>query len=86
MNLVRGIALLASALSLLSGCATIDSSSLTPYCRDQYDACLNSCQPRGQPASRQPPDSVQGNAERLTPDTQTPGCVDGCNQQAKRCG
>ena len=35
MNLVRGIALLASALSLLSGCATIDTSALTPYCRDQ---------------------------------------------------
>ncbi|MFB1480932.1 hypothetical protein [Corallococcus sp. RDP092CA] len=85
MSPVRGIALLSLALSLLSSCATLDTSNMTPYCRDQYDACLNSCQPRGRPASRQPPDSVQGNAERLTPDTQTPACTDACKQQAKTC-
>ncbi|GMT99797.1 hypothetical protein KH5H1_39170 [Corallococcus caeni] len=85
MNLVRGIPLLPAALSLLCGCATIDTSNLTPSCRSQYDACLNSCQRSSPPPSRQPPDSVQGNAERLTPDTQTPACTDSCNQQAKRC-
>ncbi|WP_147450205.1 hypothetical protein [Corallococcus carmarthensis] len=74
-----------AALSLLCGCATLDTSNLSSSCRSQYDACLNSCQPQGRPSSRQPPDSVQGNAERLTPDTQTPGCVDTCNQQAKTC-
>ncbi|WP_158616114.1 hypothetical protein [Corallococcus sp. AB049A] len=79
------LALRITALSLLCGCATIDTSSLTPSCRDQYDACLNSCAKSSPPPSRQPPDSVQGHAERLTPDTQTPGCVDSCNQQAKTC-
>ncbi|MGE6757441.1 hypothetical protein ACQKGO_05450 [Corallococcus interemptor] len=74
------------ALSLLCGCATIDTSNLTPSCRAQYDACLTSCANSAPPRSRQPPDSVQGNAERLTPDTQTPACTDSCNQQAKRCG
>ena len=85
MSPVRGIALLSLALSLLPSCATLDTSNMPPYCRDQYDACLNSCQPRGRPTSRQPPDSVQGNAERLTPDTQTPACTDACKQQAKTC-
>ncbi|MBN8468580.1 hypothetical protein JYJ95_18870 [Corallococcus exiguus] len=85
MNPVRGIALFAAALSLLTSCATLDTSNMTPSCRSQYEACLNSCQPRGRPASRQPPDSVQGNAERLTLDTQTPACTDSCKQQAKTC-
>ncbi|WP_375743809.1 hypothetical protein NR800_00570 [Corallococcus interemptor] len=85
MNLIRGLSLLAAALPLLSGCATLDTSNMSPYCRDQYDACLDGCQPRGRPASRQPPDSVQGHAERLTPDTQTPACTDSCKQQAKTC-
>ncbi|WP_147441800.1 hypothetical protein [Corallococcus exercitus] len=85
MNLVRGIPLLAAALSLLSGCATLDTSNLTPSCRDRYDACLNSCKASSLPPSRQPPDSVQGHAERLTPDTQTPACTNSCNQQAKTC-
>ncbi|RKH64040.1 hypothetical protein [Corallococcus aberystwythensis] len=85
MNLVRGIALLTSALSLLSGCVTTDTSKLTPDCRDQYDSCVNGCRSRGQPASRQPPDSAQGQAEGRTPDTQTPACIDLCNQRAKAC-
>ncbi|WP_223644110.1 hypothetical protein [Corallococcus sp. EGB] len=86
MHLVRSIALRSLALPLLASCATLDTSTLTPYCRDQYDACLDSCQRSAPPRSRQPPDSVQGHAERLTPDTQTPACTDSCNQQAKRCG
>lgn len=85
MKTLPTLALRVTALSLLSGCATLDTSNMSPSCRDQYDACLNSCQPRGRPASRQPPDSAQGYAERLTPDTQTPACTDACKQQAKTC-
>jgi hypothetical protein len=85
MNRFRLLTLLAGALTLASGCATLDTGNMSPVCRDQYNACLDSCQPASRPASRTPPDSVQGQSERRTPDTVTPGCVDTCNQKAKSC-
>ncbi|WP_147448734.1 hypothetical protein [Corallococcus terminator] len=85
MNLFRGLALLTGGLAVLSGCATLDTSNLSPSCRSQYNACLDSCQPSSRVALRIPQDSVQGQSVGRTPDTQTPGCVDECNQQAKTC-
>jgi hypothetical protein len=82
MNRLRSLAL---ALALTSGCATLDTANMSPVCRDQYNACLDGCQPASRPARRTPPDSVQGQSDRLTPDTVVPGCVDSCNQKAKRC-
>ncbi|RKH42451.1 hypothetical protein [Corallococcus llansteffanensis] len=85
MTPLRGITLLAGTLLAFSGCATLDTSNLSSACRQQYNACLDSCQPPSRLPSRQPTDSVQGQSESLTPDTQTPGCVDDCNRQAKTC-
>ncbi|RYZ42080.1 MAG: hypothetical protein EOO71_09305 [Myxococcaceae bacterium] len=85
MNLSRGLALVAGGLLVLSGCATLDTSNMSPSCRSRYDACLNSCQPPSWAALRIPQDSEQGQSVGRTPDTQTPGCVDECNQQAKSC-
>lgn len=80
MKILRAFAPLTVAVALLSGCATIDTSNLSPSCRGQYDACLSSCQSPYQPPQRMTPDS---NLSQV--DTQTPSCVDSCNRKAKSC-
>lgn len=83
---------LLAALVMLAGCATLDTSAMTPLCRDLYNACLNGCRrespvtvgdnavpPGG--SSRRDGDPVGTNWA----DSGTPGCVSGCNDRAKRC-
>ena len=41
---------LALAAALLGGCATLNTSNMSPACRDQYNACLDGCpKPRTAP-------------------------------------
>ena len=85
MTPLRDLSLLAVVLLAFTGCATLDTSNLSSACRNQYNACLDSCQPPSQPPSRQPTDSKQGQAQHRTLDTDTASCVDECNRQAKTC-
>lgn len=54
------------------GCAPLNTFTMSSNCRDAYNICLDGCRP---PIRTSQKDW----------DTQTPACVDQCNQQAKSC-
>jgi hypothetical protein len=66
----------AAAAALLSGCAVLNTASMSPACRDQYNACLDGCpQPRASPPGYTNQDI----------DMVTPSCVESCNRNAHGC-
>lgn len=84
MRLPPGTLLLAGALWLSSGCATLNTSDMTPACRDQYNACLDGCRSsRGVPPP--PPGPGGSSTVSLPGDDESPGCVDACNRQGRGC-
>ena len=72
---MRSLRWLAAAVSL-TGCATLNTSSMSPACRNQYNACLDGCP---QPRVSQPGYTNQ------EIDTLSPACVEACNRTAKDC-
>jgi hypothetical protein len=79
------MALLAGMLTGLSSCATLNTASMSEPCRNQYNACLDNCQPPG-PASNRIPEGPPPNGPNVGElDFDTPSCVLDCNEQAKRC-
>ena len=84
--------LLLAAVVTLTGCATLDTSAMTPICRDLYNACLNGCRQPSPLAvgdnSVPPGGQVRrdgGPTNGAWADSATPGCVSGCNDRAKTC-
>ena len=60
---------------LTSACATLNTTGMSPACRDLYNACLNSCP--------QAPSPQPGQLNQFH--TETAACTDRCNTQAKAC-
>lgn len=66
------------------GCATLNTSDMSPACRDLYNACLNSCEPPV-PPRQFPEGSGSGNSTSLMDKSEASACVDECNRQGKSC-
>ena len=73
-----------------ASCATLNTANMSEPCRNLYNACLNAC-----PSSNaRTPGAVSGNPQTYTPGpnitTVSPqldvaGCVNDCNEAAKKC-
>jgi hypothetical protein len=75
------------------GCATLNTSTMSPECRDLYNACLNSCQSTpqlsaaygvGSPGSTPGPNTPSLPAGTGNEATQA-SCVSDCNRHANSC-
>jgi hypothetical protein len=75
-----------SAIALAS-CATLNTMGMAPECRDEYNACLNSCQ--GIVPNMAPGPPVETASAPREPgagfNPAQSGCVDECNKTAKSC-
>ena len=70
----------------LCSCATLNTSRMTPACREYYNACLDSCVPR----TRSPRDDMpmRPGEQRLGEEAfspEIPGCVEQCNERGRAC-
>ncbi len=71
-------------LFTLCACATLDTSRMSPQCRDLYNACLNSCpQQRNRVAGTDLASLSRGPIGGPDLDPGTASCTNQCNQQ--RC-
>jgi hypothetical protein len=77
--------LLAGGLWSLAGCATLNTSEMSPACRDQYNACLNSCEPPRVTPQRFPERSGDNSTINIMGETDATACVDECNRRGKLC-
>ena len=59
-------------LIALASCAVLNTATMSPFCRDSYNLCLDGCP--------KPPEIPHNDW-----DTSTPSCVDACNKNAATC-
>lgn len=85
MRTCLGIVLLAGVLSGLAGCATVSTSGMSELCRNEYNSCLDTCQPSDRAPSRFPEGPASNKPQDTGIDFDTPGCVNRCNERAKSC-
>jgi hypothetical protein len=69
-----GLVVLGSA-----SCATLNTAGMSETCRNLYNACLNACP---NPSTRAPPGPT---ITTISPQADVAGCVNDCNERAKKC-
>ncbi len=77
--------MLAGVLTGLAGCATLSTSGMSEPCRNEYNACLDTCQPPPRATNRFPEGPASSKPQDTEFDFDTPGCVSSCNERAKSC-
>ena len=82
MRFALAIAMLAGGLG---GCATLNTSGMSEPCRDEYNACLDTCQAPSRASNRFPEGPASNKPRNTEVDFDTPGCVSECNERAKSC-
>jgi hypothetical protein len=68
-----------ASLAALVACAPLNTATMSPACRYEYNACLNRCPKAAlQPAGDRPPDMYADQADVAI-------CTRRCNEQATAC-
>ena len=76
--------LLITTVAALSSCAALNTSSMTPACRESYDQCLDAC-PR-EPLRDTQAEGLEQSRHGIEPRyVEAASCTDGCNRSGRVC-